>query len=400
MPSNPASPSVAAGFPAGQPLAGTPCADAPGGLAPAASSAARSAGRRPASAEPARDAFRSSGQSPGVRTLHLVGPGQVGRSWLRQLAAAALPARVVAITDSSATVFDRAGVAADAIAAHKAAGGAIAALPGAEVIPTELAIRLVRADVVVDATPSTVADSAAAVARGRAALGNGAFLALSGKNALAAAAAQWLLGSSRGRVGVDAVLGGAGRALVRELEELRASCRAIVAVGNVTTTVIVDAIERGGSLDDGIAAARAHGLLEPDPTLDLDGSDAATKLRAVWTAVFGEVGGTHPGAAAVARDDVRALDVAAVRERAARGATTRLVARGDRAGALQVRFEELPRCSPLAAPPDRVVYGYELRAGLRLHVGDAVGFDRTAAALLADCAGALCAGELRPEVRR
>jgi homoserine dehydrogenase len=353
-------------------------------------------------APPASDAFRSSGQSPGVRTVHLVGCGHVGRSFLGQLAAASLPARVVAVSDSTATVFDRSGLQLDAIAAHKRSGAPLARWPRAEAVPTELAIRVVAADVVVDATPSTVADTAAAVARGRAALRHGAFLVLSGKNALAAAAAEWLLGSSRGRVGVHAVLGGAGQALVRELDELRARCTGIAAVGNVTTTVIVDAIERGASLDEGIAAARARGLLEPDPTLDLDGSDAATKLRAVWTAVFGQPGNA-PGAAPpaahhVVRDDVRALDVALLRERAARGATTRLVARGGRAGGLRVRFEEVARSSPLAAPPDRVVYGYALPDGLRLHVGDAVGFDRTAAALLADCRDAL-RDDVRTEVR-
>lgn len=323
-----------------------------------------------------------------MRTLHLVGPGQVGRSFLRQLEA--LPVRVVAVSDSAATVFDRGGVAIGPLVAHKAAGGALASLPRAEAIPTELAIRVVAADLVVDATPSSEAGTAQAVQRGRAALQNGAFLALSGKNALAAAAPEWLLGAWRGRVGIHAVLGGAGQSLVRELAELREHCRGLVLVGNVTTTLLIEAIERGASLEQGIAEAQARGLLEPDPTLDLDGSDAATKLRCVWGAVFGDSWAEPVSGARVVRDDIRALDVATVRARAARGATTRLVARGDRSGTgLQVRFEELPIGSPLAAPPDRVVYGYELPAGLRVHTGLAVGFDRTAAALLDDVRQAL-----------
>ncbi|MEO6593907.1 MAG: hypothetical protein ABIP94_04050, partial [Planctomycetota bacterium] len=59
--------------------------------------------------------FRSSGQSPGTRlpgapprSLHLIGPGQVGRAFLRQIAA--LPVAVVAVSDSTATVFDRRGL--------------------------------------------------------------------------------------------------------------------------------------------------------------------------------------------------------------------------------------------------------------------------------------------------
>lgn len=334
-------------------------------------------------APPTADAYHSSGQSPGVRTLHLVGPGQVGRSFLQQLAA--LPVRVVAVSDSTATVFDRQGVAVAAIVAHKAAGFALASLPRAEAIPTELAIRVVGADLVVDATPSSAAGTAAAVQRGRTALQQGAFLALSGKNALAAAAPEWLLGAYRGRVGIHAVLGGAGQQLVRELAELREHCRGLALVGNVTTTVLIEAIERGASLAAGIAEAQARGLLEPDPTLDLDGSDAATKLRAVWGAVFGDSQAPPIEASRVVRDDIRSLDVDLVRARAARSATTRLVARGDRSGrTLRVQFEELPVGSPLVAPPDRVVYGYELPAGLRVHTGLAVGHDRTAAALLDD----------------
>lgn len=337
--------------------------------------------------------FRSSGQSPG-RTLHLIGPGRVGRAFLRQLDG--LGVVVVAVSDASATVFDRGGLPLAALVAHKQAGASLATWPRAERIPTELAVGLVGADVVVDATPTSRAGTEAALQRGRAALRGGAFLALCAKNALASATGEWLLGPHRGRVGIDAVLGGAGRALVRELAELRQHCRALALVGNVTTTVLVQAIEQGASIDEGIAEAQARGLLEPDPSLDLDGSDAATKLCAVWGAVFGETWAEPPAIERVQREDLRALDAALLRERARRGATTRLVARGSRAGTdLRVRFEEVPQGSPLAAPPDRVVYGYELGSGLRLHTGLAVGHERTAAALRGDVAAALAAWKVR-----
>lgn len=70
----------------------------------------------------AADAFHSSGQSPGLPTLHLVGPGRVGRCLLERLADA--PIRLVAVTDSTATVFGRRGLDAAALAAHKAIGRA------------------------------------------------------------------------------------------------------------------------------------------------------------------------------------------------------------------------------------------------------------------------------------
>lgn len=335
--------------------------------------------------------FRSSGQSPGRPTLHLVGPGAVGRAFLAQCRA--LPILVVAASDSTATVYDRTGLDVDALVAHKANGGALAALPGAEQIPADVAIDVVGARFVVDATPSDAAGAPAALRRAEAALRGGAFVALCGKNALAAAPADWLVGPFRGRIGIQAVLGGAGRQLVRELPELRQRCRGLCLVGNVTTTVVLQAIEAGASLEAGIAQAQARGLLEPDPTADLDGSDAATKLAAVAGAVFGAPGPARD-VARIPRQDLRTLDPALVRARAARGATTRLVARGDRAGDLRLAYEEVPLGSPLAAPPDRVVYGYELPEGLRVHTGLAVGYERTAAALLDDVRDALAALEV------
>ena len=71
--------------------------------------------------------------------------------------------------------------------------------------------------------------------------------------------------------------------------------------------------------------------------------------------------------------------------------------RGSRNGGdLRVRFEELPAGSPLVAPPDRVVYGYELDRGLRVHTGLAVGYERTAEALVQDVATAIGGKVVRP----
>jgi homoserine dehydrogenase len=326
--------------------------------------------------------FRSSGTSPGdnARTLHLVGAGQVGQRFLRLLPGTSL--RLCAVSDSTATVFDREGLDPLAIAAHKQQRRPLRDFPGAAAISAEVATSVVAADVVADATGSEQASTAAAVARGRAALRNGAFLALCAKNALAAASAEWLGTTLRQQVGCNAALGGAGLQLVRELDELRARCTGLELAGNVTSTVIIQAIERGASLEQGIEHARQLGILEPDPELDLDGSDAAVKLAAVWGALFG---GGNPEVSRIARQHVRELDVDRVRERASRGATTRLLARGDRdPQSLRVQFTEVPATSPLAAPPDRVVYSYRLGQGLRVHTGLGVGYQGTAEALLAD----------------
>ncbi len=333
--------------------------------------------------------FRSSGPSPtAVRTVHLIGPGQVGRRFLRLLAAQP-DLRLVAVSDSTGTAYRREGLEPEAVIAHKAAGRPLREWPRAEAIATELAISVVQADVVVDATTSDAGGTAAAVARTRAALRHGAFVALAGKNALAAAAPEWLGSPLRRQIGCNATLGGAGLRLCRELDELRGRCDELLLCGNVTTTVIVQAIERGASVAEGIEHARQLGILETDPELDLGGSDAAVKLLAVWGAVFGEPFLQAPGLDRIPRQHVRELDPALLQQRFARGATTRLLASGGREpGSLRVAFVELPRSSPLAAPPDRVVYGYRLGGDLRVHTGFGVGYEGTAAALLDDVRGA------------
>ena len=154
--------------------------------------------------------------------------------------------------------------------------------------------------------------------------------------------------------------------------------------GNVTTAVIVQAIEQGASIEAGIERARALDMLEPDPSLDLEGIDAAVKLLGVAGAVFGSTEQASLSVAAVERDSIYSLDAGLVQDRARRQATTRLVARGNRQGQLSVRFEELPQTSPLARSPEEVAYQYELGNGSRLHLGRGVGYDLTAAAMVED----------------
>jgi homoserine dehydrogenase len=323
-----------------------------------------------------------------MHTIHLIGPGHVGREFLALLTQSQLQAhlqmRLLAVSDRLGVLCDERGLDPAAVALVKAAGRPLCDLGAVDAGAAEFAVARIRADVVVDATDSTKTGTDAAIARGHAALQIGAYLALSGKNALAAAAPAWLLGVHRGRVGVNAVLGGAGAQLVDELDELRAGCERVMLNGNVTTGVIVQAIERGASVEQGIAHAASLGLLETDPTLDFDGSDAAVKLLAVAGAVFGDALRPAPSFASVQREDVRTLDAKLLRDRVRRGATTRLIARADRAGLNSVRFEEIVSSSPLLVPADCVAYGYEIAGQLRVHLGHGVGYRCTAAALMSD----------------
>jgi homoserine dehydrogenase len=320
--------------------------------------------------------YRASGTSP--PTVHLLGVGNVGRAFLRQLDAARY--RLVAVTDATGTVHARDGLGALALAEHKHTGGRLADWPGAATIPTVLSIALVAADVVVDATATNVHDPAPALARCAAALGNHSALVLAAKDALCADTSRL----AQQRVGYHAVLGGTGGALRRELATLRRA-RSVALVPNASTTALIERLERGVPWEAALAEAQQRGVLERDPTLDLDGSDAFVKLVIVAAILWG----IAPRAGTL-RADLRAVDPDLLRWRARVGRTTRLVARAHARGGCSLEYEEVDRCSPLWVPGDRVVYSYALDDGrVRVHTGFGIGPERTAAALWADVRG-LC----------
>lgn len=59
---------------------------------------------------------------------------------------------------------------------------------------------------------------------------------------------------------------------------LHGEVRGIAAVLSSTCNVVLEGVERGATVDEGLAEARARGLTEPDPELDLTGWDTAQKL--------------------------------------------------------------------------------------------------------------------------
>jgi homoserine dehydrogenase len=338
-------------------------------------------------AGPTSDAACSSGPSP--TTLHLIGPGKVGRALLRELAD--LPVRVVAVSDTTDTVFAREGLDAPALAQWKEAGHPIAAHPQAANVPLEVALSVFSADVVVDCTDSNLAPAAraASAARATALVRAGRRLVLAAKTPLLGATDELLIAAQSGRVGLNAVFGGAGRAFVRELATLRDSATGATSLActpNGTTTAILVALERGSLFEQGCQWARALGLLERDPAQDLDGRDAALKLALIASAWLGRR--FEPDS--VARPDVRALDPKLLIERRNAGATTRLVGRATRDGELSLAYEAVAPGSSLAVPPSHVSYAFALPSGAtRVFLGDGLGPQKTARALVTDIAAHL-----------
>jgi homoserine dehydrogenase len=84
-----------------------------------------------------------------------------------------------------------------------------------------------------------------------------------------------------------AAVGGAMPALER-IQHAKAAGRieSISGVLNGTTNYILDQLAKGSEFDASVRAAQAAGYAEADPTLDLDGTDAAQKLALLVKAAF------------------------------------------------------------------------------------------------------------------
>ena len=122
--------------------------------------------------------------------------------------------------------------------------------------------------------------------------------------------------------------------LVRECLPL-AGLRAVRGVFTSTATVVLEAVERGLTLADGIAEAQQLGIAEADPSYDVDGWDSAVKLCAVGNVLLG--GALRPGD--VARTGIGALGEEAIRQAKAEGRPFRLVGEVERdsTGVVQAR---------------------------------------------------------------
>jgi homoserine dehydrogenase len=126
--------------------------------------------------------------------------------------------------------------------------------------------------------------------------------------------------------------------------------RGFTGVLNSTSKVVIETMERGGTLEDGLAAARAMGITEADGAYDVEGWDSAAKTAALANVLLDAR--TTPQAVSVR--GITRLTPERVREIAREGKTVRLVSRGKRTGGaitLRVRAEVLDRADLLAATP-------------------------------------------------
>ncbi|MGV9504977.1 homoserine dehydrogenase [Streptomyces tendae] len=135
-------------------------------------------------------------------------------------------------------------------------------------------------------------------------------------------------------------------------------CRTIRACPNGTATFVLDRLAEGDTLDDAIRAARLRGIAEADPSADLSGEDAATKVRLLAALAWG----WDPAEVRVRAQPVDGGTAGRALEAASRSLRLRAVAGASVAepGIVRVRLEETEPGDPLHAlngPEKAVVFG-------------------------------------------
>ena len=268
--------------------------------------------------------------------LALVGFGHVGRRFAKLLEERSrqllrdhqLDLRILGIaTSRHGSLFDEAGIDVGEASARRACGQTL----GACGTSLEIIEKLARSDaplrVVVETTTLSIADGQPAIAHVEAALDGGCHAITANKGPVAFAYRK--LHDTACRTGRSFLFEGAVMDGIPIFNLVRETMPVVTVIGfrgilNTTTQHILGALERGESFEEALGRMRAEGIAEADPSLDVEGWDAAAKAAALANVLMEGELTPH----AVERDALGPATAAAVRAAAAAGHRLRLVASG------------------------------------------------------------------------
>lgn len=232
--------------------------------------------------------------------LVLIGLGNVGSRVLHILrdkadlyrARHGLELAVVGAADSRGAAWSPDGLSLQRLIALKEAGDSAAGYIGAGrkgATGLDL-LRGVQADVLVEASPVNLADGEPAISHVRAALESGMHVVTANKAPLALAYTDIMaLAQEHGRrLLFSATVGGGLPAVNIGARDLNhATIERLEGVVNLTSHFILAHMSRGHTYAEALQLAQEAGHAEADPSLDVDGWDAASKLVILANAVLG-----------------------------------------------------------------------------------------------------------------
>lgn len=229
--------------------------------------------------------------------LAVIGLGNVGRRFLElvQLKRAKIQERfgldlvVTAAGDTSGGASDADGLDLAAILDLKRAGKGIAAYPryGQDGMSMPDVVRACAADVLVENTLTNLTDGEPGLTTMRLALQRGMHIATANKGPLVLAYQELFALAAENNVKIlhSATVAGGLPVVNLGRRDLGASdITKFEGIVNGTTNHILDAMANGESYEAALKHAQEIGMAEADPTLDVDGWDAANKLVIVANA--------------------------------------------------------------------------------------------------------------------
>ncbi|MFB6135936.1 MAG: homoserine dehydrogenase [Halobacteriaceae archaeon] len=306
--------------------------------------------------------------------LAVFGAGDVGRS-VAELAAE-YGHEVTALVDSTGAAVDPDGLDVAAVLDRKEASGSVGAADDSAALETEY-------DALVEATPTTLGDAEPGFSHVRRALERDRHVVLANKGPVAERydEVRELEADSAGDVRFEATVGGAIPVLstVEGVGARRVTAARGVLNGTANFVLTRMAAE-GLDYDHVLAEAQDLGVAEPDPSFDVEGTDAALKCAILANVLYG--GGYE--LADVEVEGIRDLPGSALDLAAEDGRTIRLV--GDvSSDAVRVGPRLVPENGTLAVSGTQNIVQLETTYAGRLNLsGAGAGGPETASAVLAD----------------
>ena len=329
----------------------------------------------------------------------MVGVGNVGRSFLKLMTDKkrtlsdryGLRLALVAAADSSGAALIAEGLDPAALLALKAKGEGVAKLKpgGLPGVTAREMIRQARADLLLEVSPTNLVDGQPGLEAMEQALELGMHVVTANKGPLVLAYSRLMaLARQKGRQlrHSAAVAGACPTVNIGQRDLAGCDILRIEGIFNTTTNYILcQMTDKGKSFAEALAEAQSHGVAEADPSLDIDGWDAANKLVILANSVL--------GVPATLKDvqvtGIRNLKVEALQGAQAKGAAIKLLAvaaKTDGDYQFSVQPTELPLSHPLArltAWEMGITY-YTDTQGIMRAVVDEQGTIPTAAAMLRD----------------
>jgi len=306
----------------------------------------------------------------------LVGVGNIGRRFLEIVvekqgplqARYGLELTLVAAVDSGGTALDPMGLDAVQVLKLKRGGGSVASYPehGAQGVSALEALQRADADLLVELSPTNLRTGEPGLSAISWALANGMDVVTANKGPLVLGYQQLAaLAAEHGRslLFSGAVAGGLPTVNIGRRDLAGATIQRVEGIFNCTTNyILLRMSEDGLTFDQALAEAQAAGVAEADPSLDIDGWDAANKLVIVANSVLGIPASLED----VVVQGIRGIGVDQLLNAKERGHVLKLLATAEKIEA--VEDKQAPRYQ-LAVRPTELILDHPLAQLSRWQMG-------------------------------